>query len=71
VTQWVKGYTAYEANRILGRKGAAFWQHESYDHWVRNEQEYSQIVRYIEFNPVSAGLAGSIEEWVWSSALTS
>lgn len=70
VTHWVKGYTAYEANRILGRKGGAFWQHESYDHWVRNEDEYSRIMRYIEFNPVSAGLVGSVQEWAWSSAKT-
>jgi len=71
VTHWIKGYTAYEANLILGRKGAAFWQHESYDHWLRNEDEYSRIGRYIEFNPVSAGLVGSVQEWAWSSALTS
>jgi REP element-mobilizing transposase RayT len=70
VTHGVKGYTAYEANLILGRKGAAFWQHESYDHWVRTEDEYNRIVRYVEFNPVSAGLAGSIEEWAWSSGKT-
>jgi len=70
VTHWIKGYTAYEASQILGRKRAAFWQHESYDHWVRSEDEYNRIVRYIEFNPVSAGLAGSIEEWAWSSAKT-
>ena len=71
VTQWIKGYTAYEASQILGRKGETFWQHESYDHWVRNEDEYHRIVRYIEFNPVSAGLVGFIEEWPWSSARTS
>jgi hypothetical protein len=39
LTRRLKGYTAREANRLLGRTGEAFWQPESYDHWVRSEQE--------------------------------
>ena len=38
------------------------------DHWVRNRHERDRIVRYIEQNPVSAGLAASAEQWEWSSA---
>ncbi|HEY1204816.1 MAG: transposase [Bryobacteraceae bacterium] len=68
ITQWIKGTTAREANRILGRVGQPFWQHESYDHWARNEKEFQQIVRYIEFNPVAAGLVDGMEDWPWSSA---
>ncbi|MGB7762561.1 MAG: transposase [Bryobacteraceae bacterium] len=68
ITHWLKGRTAIEANRLLGRKGEAFWQHESYDHWVRNEREFNRIVAYIEKNPVSAGLAATVEDWPWSSA---
>jgi REP element-mobilizing transposase RayT len=37
ITQSLKGYTAREANRLLGRTGQTFWQDESYDHWVRLE----------------------------------
>jgi REP element-mobilizing transposase RayT len=68
ITHWLKGRTAVEANRLLGRTGEAFWQHESYDHWVRNEREFNRIVAYIEENPVSAGLAARAEDWPWSSA---
>jgi REP element-mobilizing transposase RayT len=68
LTQWLKGRTAREANRLLGRSGEPFWQHESYDHWVRNEREFNRIVNYIERNPVSAGLARTAEDWPWSSA---
>lgn len=68
ITQWIKGRTAREANRLLGRTGQSFWQHESYDHWVRNEKEFNRIVRYIEANPVSAGLSRNPEDWPWSSA---
>jgi len=68
ITHWIKGTTAREANSLLKRSGDAFWQDESYDHWVRNERELSRIVAYIEDNPVTAGLAPSPEDWPWSSA---
>jgi putative transposase len=68
LTRRLKGYTARQANRILGRTGEAFWQTESYDHWVRSEQEWGRIVRYIESNPVGAGLVTRPEDHPWSSA---
>jgi putative DNA methylase len=42
----LKSYTANEANKLLHRSGQ-FWQHESYDHWVRNDEELERIVDYI------------------------
>jgi putative transposase len=64
----LKGATAREANRVLGRTGRPFWQKESYDHWVRNEVEWRRIFSYIENNPVKAGLVRLAEEYRWSSA---
>jgi putative transposase len=64
----LKGVTAREANRLLGTTGEQFWQRESYDHWVRSEQEWSRIAGYIERNPVSARLVSRAEEYAWSSA---
>ena len=61
----LKLYTANQANRILNRQGA-FWQHESYDHFVRDEAELHRIRRYILQNPVQAGLANTWEDWPWS-----
>jgi len=40
----------------------------SYDHWVRDDQEWGRIVRYIENNPVGAGLTARPEDYAWSSA---
>jgi REP-associated tyrosine transposase len=68
ITKSIKGFTAREANRVLGRTGERFWQDESYDHWIRNEAERNRIVRYTERNPVRAGLVETIDEWPWSSA---
>jgi type I restriction enzyme R subunit/putative DNA methylase len=64
----LKGSAAHEANQILGRTGQAFWQAESYDHWVRDAREFEKIVAYIENNPVKAGFVARAEDYRWSSA---
>ncbi len=66
--QSLKGFTARQANKILGRVGQTFWQSESYDHFVRTTAELDRIRRYIEENPVRAGLVHSPEDYRWSSA---
>ena len=63
----LKGYTASKANKLLGRHGA-FWQDESYDHLVRDSEQFARIRRYIEWNPVKAELVTAPEEFEWSSA---
>jgi len=68
ITQSRKGFSARRANAILGRTGQPFWQDESYDHWARTPEEVEKIVRYIEGNPVKAGLVTSVQDWRWSSA---
>jgi REP element-mobilizing transposase RayT len=64
----LKGCTAREANRLLGRTGEPFWQRESYDHWVREERQLERVAAYIEDNPVRAGLATEASGYSWSSA---
>jgi hypothetical protein len=61
-------FTAREGNRILGLTGPPFWQDESYDRLVRDSREFARIARYIEMNPVQAGLAAQPEQFLWSSA---
>jgi REP element-mobilizing transposase RayT len=65
IMQSLKGYTASQANELLSRKDQ-FWQHESYDHIVRNAAELKRIRLYILNNPVKAGLVTSQEKWPWS-----
>jgi putative transposase len=68
ITKTIKGFSAREANRILGRVGQPFWQHESFDHWIRDRREMERVLRYVESNPVKAGLVATAAEWPWSSA---
>ena len=61
----IKGASARYCNKKLGRKGQLF-QYESYDHYVRNEKEWRNIVNYILNNPVKANLTNDWEEWEFS-----
>lgn len=62
----LKSYTANQINKHLGRKGQ-LWQHESYDHWVRDEDELMRIAEYIALNPFRAGLARDASDWAYGS----
>ncbi len=61
----IKRNSANHANKILGRTGA-FWQHESYDHFARDEAELERIIKYVLYNPVKAGLTDDWGSWKWS-----
>ncbi len=50
-----KSFTAHKINELLDRTGQ-FWQHESYDHIVRNERALFKIEEYINRNPEKAGI---------------
>ena len=58
----IKGYSAREANKLLGRKGA-FWEAESYDREVRDSREFWRTVRYILNNPVKARIVNDWKEY--------
>jgi putative DNA methylase len=66
VHSW-KSYTAQAANRILRRSGD-FWFREYFDRFLRDDRHFANAVRYIELNPVKAGLVERAEKWRWSSA---
>jgi REP element-mobilizing transposase RayT len=63
-----KQFTSRRAKKIVGLDEEPFWQTESYDHWIRSDEEKARIARYIRNNPVSVGLCASPEDWRWSSA---
>ena len=63
-----KGYTSHEANQRLNRTGQALWQPESFDRWIRTDDEKAQICRYVVNNPVTARLCAAPDDWRWSSA---
>ena len=68
ITHSLKRFTARAANLVLCQTGQPFWQDESYDHLVRDANEFDRIEAYIENNPVRAGLVADPGEFAWSSA---
>lgn len=62
-----KSYTASEAIKLLGRV-QPFWKADYFDRYIRDLEQYRRVVRYIENNPVKAGLVLAPAEWPWSSA---
>ena len=60
----VQRFTARQANLGLGRQGR-FWMDESFDHWCRHPGKMDTAVRYIENNPVKAGLVRNAADWPW------
>ena len=62
-----KSYTAFEANKDLGRDGS-FWMREAFDRYIRDQGHFARVQRYIENNPVKAGLCKRPEDWEFSSA---
>jgi putative transposase len=65
ILESLKRFTAHKANKELGRTGN-FWQHENYDHMIRNYDELITKTEYILNNPVKAGLVDSPEKWQWN-----
>jgi putative transposase len=47
----------------LDRQGQHFWQKDSYDHFVRNDEELAGIIKYVTNNPVKANLVTEWEDW--------
>ena len=62
-----KGFTAKEVNKILGKKGG-FWQQGYWDTYMRDNEHERRSRKYVEANPVKAGLINTPGEWPWSSA---
>ena len=62
----LKGYTAREVNKLLGRTGLPLWEDENFDHWCRNEGKRQGAAEYIAMNPVKAGLVARWQDWPWT-----
>jgi len=70
-----KSFTAHEVQRLVPAlpleipADEPFWQHESYDHLIRNEADLDRVCAYTWENPVKAGFCARPEEWPYSIGL--
>jgi hypothetical protein len=63
-----KSFTSHEINKRLPIKVVPFWQGESYEHLIRDDEDLHRCCLYTLMNPVNAGLCARPEDWQWSSA---
>jgi REP-associated tyrosine transposase len=63
---WAHGRYSQHVNTALLRSGH-FWQNRFFS-CALDERHTWAAVRYVERNPVRAGLVGHAEDWPWSSA---
>ena len=62
-----KSYTSHEINKRLPTKVVPFWQSESYEHLIRDDEDLNRCCQYTLRNPVTARLCAGPEDWKWSS----
>jgi REP element-mobilizing transposase RayT len=66
VHSW-KSFAAKEINKRRDA-GGQVWASDYFDRFIRDESHLAGAIRYIEENPVKAGLATRPEDWPFSSA---
>ena len=66
VRSW-KAYSAAKINALLGRRGR-LWAADYFDRYVRDQAHFETTKRYIEMNPVAAGLCDAPKDWRFGSA---
>jgi REP element-mobilizing transposase RayT len=65
----VRSWKIYSARRIAairGRSGTV-WAPDYFDRFIRNEDHLGDAIRYVEYNPVKAGLVRNPADWAHSS----
>jgi REP element-mobilizing transposase RayT len=66
VRTW-KTFSAKRINEALNRSGSV-WSPDYFDRYIRDDKHFESNKRYIEMNPVAAGLCDAPEAWPFSSA---
>lgn len=66
VKSW-KAYSATQINRLLGRSGS-LWAADYFDRFMRDNDQLSTTIAYVEANPVAAKLVETAVAWPFSSA---
>ncbi len=62
-----KGFTGKKIIDILKLSEKHFWQESSFDHVIRNEEDFKNHYDYIHYNPVKHGIAIRPEDYKFSS----
>jgi putative transposase len=69
VSRWMHWLMTTHVRRYLGRYRSSghVWQGRFKAFPIQEDEHLLAVMRYIERNPLRAGLVGRAEEWTWSS----
>ena len=69
VSRWMHWLMTTQVRRYLGRYRSSghVWQGRFKAFPIQEDEHLLSVMRYIERNPLRAGLVGRAEEWPWSS----
>jgi acyl-coenzyme A synthetase/AMP-(fatty) acid ligase/REP element-mobilizing transposase RayT len=67
VMKRIKGISARRINRLLNHEGTV-WQADYFDRYIRDDDDFTRKLAYIEDNPVKAELVKEAGLWEFSSA---
>jgi REP element-mobilizing transposase RayT len=62
----LNGAYARAFNKRHGRRGAVFESRYT-ERTIRDDAHLRETIRYVEFNPVTAGMVGEVEDWIWTT----
>ena len=54
-------------NSKYRRGHAGVWQERYYEHTIRNEKDFLEVMDYMKYNPLKHGLVDNIDDWEYSS----
>ncbi len=66
VMERIKSASSGRLNRRASNNGHN-WQHQFWDRFVRDREEFCERLEYMHFNPVRRNLVTEPGEWRWSS----
>jgi REP element-mobilizing transposase RayT len=67
IMQWLKTMSAKRWNKDM-KSSDHLWGNRYFCRIIKNEQDYEEIMHYIDHNPVTAGLVSLPEEWKESAS---
>ena len=63
----LKGVTSRRIGRLIGVPGP-IWERRFDDNVIQSERELAEVIQYVHYNPVRAGLVDNPRAYLWSSA---
>jgi len=69
LAQWINGLKRAISIALGATKERPLWQPGFFDHVLRNDESYGEKWKYVQENPVRAGLVMRADQWPYQGEL--